>query len=99
MNKEQFIEALTELVSLKEDADAVHKALKKFDPDFGFFSLSRYETLVVKILEQATDDKSQWVSWWLYERRGYRAMNVRDKKGKIIPSKTPADVWNLIKRK
>jgi hypothetical protein len=101
MNKENFVKFLNELVSLKEDADAVHKALRKFDPDFGFFSLGRYETLVVKLLETAANDKAEWVSYWLYEKEcgKRRNMTVSDKKGNKLKSTTPEDVWELIKRK
>ena len=101
LTKEEFVKIIEEFVSLKNDEYAVHEALKKFDPDFGFFSLSRYETLLVRILESALNDKSQWISWWIYEKEcGKRKkMTVSDKKGKALPSRTPGDIWELIKRK
>jgi len=102
MDKKTFIKLMQELVSIKEDEDNLNKAFKKFNPDFNYISFGRYEELVVKCLEQAMDDKNDWISYWLYELdcgKESKRLKVKDKKGKIIPTKTINDLYNIIENK
>lgn len=99
MKKEQFIEIMTELVSIKEDMDSVNKAFRKLDPDFNFFSLGRAETLIVKTLALSVGDteKDSWISYWLYENDcGKGTCLVTEKDGTNVPIKTIEDLWNII---
>jgi hypothetical protein len=96
MKKEQFVKLINELVSLKKDADALNKAFKKFEPDFSYISFNRYENLIVKSLEFAMNDTSEWVSYWLYECDcGKNPLKVTKDK-KTVPMKTAEDLYNCI---
>lgn len=67
MTKQKFTKLSTELVSIKKDEEALNKAFTKFEPDFNCISFGRYETIVVKCLEEAMKDKYEWISYFLYE--------------------------------
>jgi hypothetical protein len=98
MEKKQFIKLIKELVSIKKAEDKLNIAFKEFNSDFNFISFSRYETLVVESLELAVNDKSQWISYWLYEcNMGTGNLKVWDKNKKRIPFKTPSDLYDCIK--
>lgn len=100
MTKEKFIKYMTELVAIKSSIDKLNKAVKDFEPDFNYLSFGRIETLIVKVLEIAMDDKAQWISWWLYENEcGKGKMQAYNTKHKLIPSKTINNLYNLIKIK
>lgn len=100
MNKQEFTKILTELVSLKKDESNLNKALKKFESDFNYICFSRYENLIVKLLEIAMNDKSNWISYWIYDcncGKDSKYGKVTDKNGKNVPIKTISDLYNLIK--
>jgi len=55
---------------------------------------------LVHLLEILTNDKNEWISYWLFElERGmdYHDGCVTEADGTIIPLKTPKDLWNLLK--
>ena len=100
MNKETFINLMTELVSIKKAEDNLNTAFKKLEPDFNNISFGRYEALVVRSLEFAMNDKYHWISYWVYDRNmGRSDRQVTSKDGKKIPIKTLIDLYNLINRK
>jgi len=97
MDKQEFIKLMTELVSIKKAEDNLNTAIRNFEPDFSFLCFGRYETLVVRSLELAMNDKFNWISYWLYEcDMGRRDKNVTDKKGQNIPIKTLSNLYNVI---
>ena len=67
MKKEEFIQIIKELKAIKKDESSLNKAFRKFDPDFNYLGFGRYETLLVKTLKSAMDDKYDYIGWWLYE--------------------------------
>ncbi len=102
MNKIELTKTIKTLLALKGDEGLLNMALKSFDPDFGGFSLNRYETLVLDVLKLAVDDKNDWISYWIYDLNcGKDAKNktVTNKQGKNIPIKTISDLWEIINNK
>lgn len=100
MTQNQFIEVMTELVSLKRNVEACRAAFKKLDPDFAFFSLGTFEMLVTKTIKIAVDDKDDLVSYWLYDLdcgAKWKKGTVTDKEGKDIPIKTLGQLYKCIK--
>jgi len=99
MKKEQFIEIMKELISIRKDEKNLNEAFKKFEPDFNYICFGRYETLLVKILQIAMKDKSDWIGYWLYEcdcGENKLVNSVKDKDGKKIPIKKLSDLYNCI---
>lgn len=97
MKKQEFIKIITELVSIKKDEENLCKAFAKFEPDFNYISFGRYENLVVRSLEFAMNDTSNWISYWLYDCDcGKTDGRVTDKNGKKIPMKTISNLYDCI---
>jgi hypothetical protein len=102
MNKQEFTKTIQTLLALKRDESLLHMALKSFDPDFGGFSLSRYEELLVHTLRIAVDDKNDWIGYWIYELdcgKLAKKGSVKSKQGKNIPIKTISNLWEIINNK
>lgn len=97
--KAQFKKLMSELLSIKKDADNLNIAFRKLNPEFNYISFGRYETLVVDSLEVAFKDESQWISYYLYECDcGKRPMEV-ETETKKFKLKTLDQLWWLINSK
>ena len=98
MKYEQFKQLMIDLIKIKEDAQKLNEAFRKFEPDFNYISFGRYEDLVVRAIKDALDDKSDWVGYFLYERDGRfskeKIITLPDKKKMAINSYK--DLWYLI---
>ena len=91
---------MNEFIALRKDEDNVNKAMRKFNPDFGYFSLGRYETLFLQAMKEAMNDNSDWISYFVYDMsfgKDAKEKSVTDKNGKGIPIKTLDDLYNIIK--
>ena len=99
MNKKQFKEILTELITIKKDGYKLNEAFRVFSPDFGHLSFDRYETLVVKSLSYAMNDTGDWISYFIYDRDCHFTKEniITDKDGKNLPFRNFNDLYNLIK--
>lgn len=99
MDKKEFTTCLLSLIELKNDEVNLNKAFKKFEPDFNYICFSRYENLIVKLLEIAMNDISNgWISYWIYELNCGKEAKIDTVtcKGKNVPIKTVDDLFNLI---
>ncbi len=99
LSKEKFVKAINELQSIETDIEAVHKALQKLDPDFGGFYLSRVNTLIVQLLQDAAEDKYEYVSYFIYELdygKKWHKGCITDKNKKDIKLQTAEDLYNYI---
>ena len=102
MDKKEFVKSLINIKSILDDIDGVHLALKKLDPDFGGLYMSRVETALIDMLEKLVDDKSQWISYYIYDLewgKKWKLKSVTDKRGKDIPLKTMENLFDCIKHK
>lgn len=100
MDKTTFIKLMKEFIQLHKDEDNLDNAFRKFDPDFGHFTLGRYESLFVKTISEAMNDKYDNISYWIYDcnmGKDAKKDSVTDKNGKGIPIKTLSNLYNLIK--
>jgi len=99
MTKKEFTEIIKELMSLEKDIQEVDKALKKLDPDFGGFYLSRISTLIVKTLQIVMKDKADWIGYWFWELdcgKLTKKNSVQLKNGKNVPIKTISDLYKIL---
>jgi len=99
MNKEKFIELVTELCALRKAEDNLNIAFKVFEPDFNYVCFGRYESLIVKSIKIAVGDEYDYLSYWLYDLdlgRNAKKGSVTDKNGKSIPIKTISNLYDLI---
>jgi hypothetical protein len=99
MNKEVFLKLMKDYKQLIDDIDNVHNAMKKLDPDFGGFCISRVEEFCSKVIKLSFDDKFEWISYYMYDLewgKKYKKGSVTDKNGKNIPLKTLEDLYKLL---
>jgi hypothetical protein len=99
MNYKTFEKLMKELVSIKEDEDNLNKAFRKFEPDFNYIGFWRYETLVVKAIQEVMNDEYDYIGYWLYEvdcGKKAKVGTVTDEKGKNIPIKTLKNLYDVI---
>lgn len=96
MPKEKFIETLTELKALSDAMNNLNKAFKPFEPSFNQVSFGRYEALVVNTLSIAMNDKSDWISYFIYEcdwGKKNRSVEIDKKPFKLT---TLSNLYNLL---
>jgi len=99
MNKETFIKLMTNYKELDIDINNVNIAMRKLDPDFGGFCISRVATAILEVLQAALDDKGDWISYYIYDLEWgtkYKKGCIKEKDGKNIPLKTLGDLYNLL---
>ncbi|MCP6727365.1 MAG: hypothetical protein KJI69_05150 [Patescibacteria group bacterium] len=99
MIRKDFIAALKIIKSLTDDVEEVHLAMKKLDPDFGGFFISRIDTALLDMLKLVTNDKHNWISYYIYDLEWgtkWKKGTVTDKEGRDIPMKTMNDLYNVM---
>lgn len=95
MTKEGF-------VKLIENAQNYSKELDRWS-DFGIdlFGLPISELgwgfLNTVLPELFSDEGVDWVNWWLFEKPGFYGESNQAYDGKVIPTDTIDDLWNLVK--
>ena len=102
MDKTTFKKLMNEFIALRKDEDNVDKEMRKFNPDFGYFSLGRYETLFLQTMKEAMNDTSDWIPYFVYDLsfgKDATPHSVTDKRGCPIPIKTLDNLYNLINNK
>jgi|SRR3990167_3343423 len=99
MTRKQFIKILKDLKLLIDDIDNVHVAMKKLDPNFGGFCISRVDTLILDVLEVAMDDQNDWISYYVYDLnwgKDWEEGKITSKAGEDIQLKTFNDLYNIL---
>lgn len=106
MTKEKFVEYMNELEELNKIEDEITQSFKKLDKDFNFISFSKFEILIVKLLEEAMEDKPRewdsWISWWIYETDFGKKKEIAysaEKTGVSFKLKNAGDLYDFIKMK
>ena len=102
MTRETFKKLMTEFIEIRNAEYKLNEAFKVFEPDFNYVAFSRYATLFISTIEEAMNDKEDWISYWVYELnfgKDAHEESVKDKDGKSIPIKTIDGLYNLIQSK
>lgn len=58
---------IAHLEDLEKKGGNLSDALKDIYPDFNYFSFGMVESAYVDLLEQAMEDTSQWIQYYIYE--------------------------------
>lgn len=98
ITKRTFVDSMNKLQDLDEKLSAVDNALKDLSPDFGGLYIPDFFDLVINILQEAIDDKYDWLMYFTYERDWLKDMKLGDieVEGKPIPIETWKDVYDFI---
>jgi hypothetical protein len=101
ITEKKFIELMTKFKQLSEDEDNMHNAMRRLDPDFGGFNLSRYSDILLELLKLLVNDEADWISWYVYEKNWgkEKKLTCYDKNNKKLPSNTLKDLYNLITKR
>lgn len=98
ITKRTFVDSMNKLQDLDEKLNAVDNALKDLSPDFGGLYIPDFFDLVINILQEAIDDKYDWLMYFTYERDWLKDMKLGDieVEGKPISIETWEDVYDFI---
>lgn len=98
LTKRTFVNSMNKLQELDEKLSAVDNALKDLSPDFGGLYIPDFFDLAINILQEAIDDKYDWLMYFVYERDWLKDMNLGDieVEGKPILIETWEDVYDFI---
>ena len=100
---EEFERHLKDVISITELSNALYELGRKYyrENRAGDFSLEFPDLAynVVELLEKLTNDKYEWIDYWVCELEcGTKAeeYGVKDEAGNPIPLKSISDLWNLL---
>jgi hypothetical protein len=102
MDKKTFKKLMTDFIKIRKDEENLHEAMRRFDSDFGGFSLGKYECLWLETMKEAMDDEYDYLSYWIYELdfgKKAKKNSITEKNGTPIPIKTLDNLYDIIKNK
>lgn len=93
----EFEYYIKQIIKFREQSDLFDEAICNMS-DTKYVGINGYqEDLMIKMLEQLTDDKYKNISWWVYEKDfGKKKYLVYKHKNKVIPTTTIKDLYNLL---
>ena len=96
--KKTFVDSMNKLQELDKKLSTVDDALKDLSPDFGGLYIPDFFDLAINILQEAIDDKYDWLMYFVYERDWLKDMKLSDieVEGKPILIETWEDVYDFI---
>ena len=97
ITKRTFVDSMNKLQDLDEKLSTVDNALKDLSPDFGGLYIPDFFDLAINVLQEAIDDKYNWLMYFTYERDWLKDMKLGDieVEGKPIPIETWEDVYDF----
>lgn len=94
----EFESYIKKIKEFRDAADKFSEALVGLSDDRRISINGWQEDLMIKLLEKLMEDKDQWISWWIYEKDWGTKKHLAYKlDGKVIPTKTIKDLYNIIK--
>lgn len=102
---EEFNRYMTALKDEEELQDKLTDAVSEYNRKQNMcihLVIPSQDHLIVDLLTKILDDKSKWISYWVYELdcgRKYKDGSITDKDGSVIKLKTIEDLWNLLMSK
>ena len=98
LSKEIFIETLQFIYDRQLGQEKMHSAMKDEFEDAIFWPYSKYESQLIKVLEDIFDDKNGWISWYIYEADFGQTFDCAyESDGSTeIPLKTPEDLYKFL---
>ena len=96
ITKEQFIKLITDHRNYNNKIDEIENVLgcAIYDCDWVEYGNILFDKMLELIFqEQATD----YISWWIWEKRGRPDYRMWDKDGNEIPTETLDDLWEIVR--
>lgn len=98
ISKDTFVSTMNKLQDLDRRMDAVDKAFKALDSDFcSFYIIGIFDT-TFNLLEEAMNDKDNWIGYFVYEKDWLRDTKLGDIEvdGKPVKIENWADVYDFL---
>ena len=98
ITKTTFINTMNRLQKLDEKLNVVDNALKDLSPDFGGLYIPDFFDITIEILQEAINDKHNWLVYFVYERDWLRNIKLGDVTLGDVPIQieTWEDVYDFI---
>lgn len=96
LTKGEFIKLLEE----RDDQENRIDTLASIGLDIFDSPLIEYGNMMFERLISAhfTEDGTDWIFWWLYEKNGNPDMKAWDENHNEIPMETMEDLWNYVEQ-
>lgn len=96
VTKEEFLSWLSDHAAQSERVDILIKAgLQIWDSPLIEYGNKMFELLVKS---NFTEEGSDWIFWWLYEKDGNPDIKAWDEDHDEIPLETAEDLWRFVKQ-
>lgn len=99
----EFEKHIKDVVSITELSNALSEIGNKYYRDNGsgefVFEFPDLSYNVIQLLEMLTNDKQEWIEYWVYELRCGKKANeydVTDSAGNPVPLATISELWNVL---
>jgi hypothetical protein len=97
ISKKAFVDIMNEYKSLREDEISMYNVMRKLDPDFGGFGLTRHAVLIDKLLRLLMEDEPcDWIGYFNYELECGKIDGKVTLDKKKIKLRTFEDLYNLL---
>lgn len=98
ISKELFVETIQFIKDRQVGQENLHASMKEEFGDALFWPYCKYETQLVKVLENIFNDKDGWISWYIYEANFGQTFDCAYESDGItkITLKTPEDLYNFL---
>ncbi|MEI6296217.1 MAG: hypothetical protein WCO84_01045 [bacterium] len=96
ISKEVFVKTIEQLKRFNQIESNIQEASKELD--FFSFAFPEYEDLVINILTEVCDDKSEWIEYWAFELdygKEYYKGTVTEN-DKPVDISTPEKLYELV---
>lgn len=96
LTKDEFIKLLEERNDQKNRVDILSSiGIEIFDSPLIEYGNMMFERLIEAYF---TEEGSDWICWWLYEKNGHPDMKAWDENHNEIPMETMEDLWNYVEQ-
>ncbi len=103
MTKENFKKNLKRFLELREATekleDTMRKSILKDDFNGGLYGIGWWQDLALSLLEDATDDKFEYLVYWIYDLecgKKWKKGKITDENNKDIKLKTIDDLIKVL---
>lgn len=100
MTKKIFVEAINFIEERSHKMDELNKMFTEEFEDSVFYPYSKYNTVLIKVLQNVMQDQSDWIGYYCWDLdfgKKWVPGTITDKDGHTdIVLKTAEDLWNLL---
>lgn len=98
LSKEIFIDTINFIRTRQINQDRLNNIIREEFEDNIFWPYGKYETQMIKVLQDVFRDSNEWISWYIYEADFGENFDCAYESDGItkINLKTPEDLYNFL---